>query len=231
MIAIIAAMSEEVDAVVSLMDDAKEEVISNFKFNKGKLSGADIVVLQCGIGKVAAALGTAVLFENYEVEYVINTGVAGGLLIQQEVLDVVVSTQVAHHDIEGPFFPKGYEHNRFVYDADKTLIDIVSSVIKENDRVFIGPVASGDCFVHTKAQVEKILNEYPESICAEMEAAGIAQVCRHYNKPFVVVRSLSDVATKEGNEMQYDKFVVLACERGANWCKKFIGEMKLRKLC
>ncbi len=228
MIAIIAAMSKEVKEVVLLMENAKEEQHSGFTFYQGTLSDVEIVVLECGIGKVAAAMGTTVLLEHYDVSAIINTGVAGGLLKQQEVLDVVVSTKVAHHDIEGPveFFQKGYDNNPYCYLSDDGLVQVVTSILQETQQVFVGPIASGDSFVYTEQQVDKILKEFPESICAEMEAAGIAQVCSHYRKPFVVIRSLSDVACKEGNELEYNEFVVLASKRGAQWCEKFMKELK-----
>ncbi len=230
MIAIIGAMNEEVKAITDRMSEVKEEVINNVTFYRGLMSGKEVVVMLSGIGKVKAAISTCNLFTHYDVEAVVNIGTAGGLSDQQKTLDVVVSTAVAPHDFDGPgnsgIFTKGMDQNPLAFSADSKLIELVTKIIDVNDRVFVGEIVSGDMFIYKNEQVEKITREFPNALCAEMEAASVGEVCTHYNKPFVVIRSLSDVAVVEGSEMHFDEYVVLASERSAIWCQKFVEEYK-----
>ena len=145
------------------------------------------------------------------------------------MLDVVISTRIAHHDVNVPGWNHGFgPDNPCCFSADERYIQAAGEVIQEQDRAWIGPVASGDCFVNTPEQVERILRDYPQALCAEMEAASIAQVCAHYGVPFVVVRSLSDITLKEGNEMTFEEYAQKASARSANWCEKLVVKLAER---
>ena len=226
MIAIIGAMPEEVKAVVDRMEEVQSNQFSQIQFYQGILAKKEVVVMQSGVAKVAAALSTTVLFEHYDVDFVINIGTAGGLLADQNVLDVVVSTCVAHHDMDLSVFewPKGFNQDKTCYQADPNLVELVSRIIQEKDHVWVGPIASGDSFIYNEQQVAMIKKDYPEALCAEMEAAAIAQVCRHFNKPFVVIRSLSDITLKSDNHLTFNEYIILASERSALWCEKIVHE-------
>ncbi len=226
MIAIIAAMEEEVNAICQRMDKVEKHTIRNVKFYEGKLSGKEVVTMQSGVGKVSAAMSTTLLLDHYEVDCVVNIGTAGGLLESQEVLDVVISTKVAHHDVDVSAFnwPRGFDQDKTCYKADEKCVELIKSIIEEKDRVWVGPIASGDSFISTAAQVNEIKKYYPEAMCAEMEAAAVAQVCNLFNKPFVVVRSLSDITLVKDNHLTFNEYVVLASERSALWCDKFVAK-------
>lgn len=228
MIGFIGAMDEEIAELVKLMSEVKKEEISKVEFYKGKLSDVDCVLTKSGVGKVAAAMSTTILFENFDIEGVVNIGTAGGLREDQEVLDVVISNIVAHHDMDISVFgyPLGFNQDYTAYKADDKYIEIMKNIIEKEDRVFIGNIASGDSFIHREDQIELINKNFPGALCAEMEAAGIAQVCKHYKKPFIVIRSLSDITIKEGNDLDFNTYVSLASKRSALWCEKFIEELK-----
>lgn len=226
MIAFIGAMDEEVLELLNLMDDYKKVIKSNVVFYECILDGENCIVLKSGIGKINAAMTTTVLLENYNISGVVNIGTAGGLKSGEKVLDVIVSKSVANYDVDVPGWEKGFDSEKVAFKADEKYINIMKSIISENDNVFVGGIASGDSFVRFDEQVEKILNDYPDALCAEMEAAGVAQVCKHYNKPFIVIRSLSDITVEENNSMQFEEYIVLASKRSAIWCKKFIKKLK-----
>ena len=101
----------------------------------------------------------------------------------------------------------------------------LKEIIEENDRVFIGNIATGDSLIHKEEQVDLINKNFPTTLCAEMEAAGVAQVCKNYNKPFIVIRSLSDITLSKGNELDFTTYVEIASKRSALWCKKFIEKL------
>lgn len=228
MIAFIGAMDLEVEAILEKMNDVKKQEISHVDFYRGKLSGVECIVMLSGVAKVAAALSTTILFEHFEIDGVVNIGTAGGLNIEQEVLDVVVSEKVAYHDIDvpDPNWPKGFNQEKTCFKADEHYIDVIKEIVNEgNDRVWFGNIVTGDGFIYRDDQINRIQNEYPGALCAEMEGAAIAQVSRHYGKPFIILRSLSDITHKQNNEITFDEYAVKASQRSAIWCEKFISRI------
>ena len=230
MIAIIGAMDEEVLEIKNIMFDKKESSINGIEFCTGKISNTEVVLLKSGIGKVNAAICTTLLLSNFQVDNVINIGTAGGLLKEMNPLDVVVSTKVAHHDwlVERFGWPTGFDQEKTCYSACEKLVAIFNSILIEDTsyNVFVGPIASGDLFVSELGDIEKILSLFPEAMCAEMEACGVAQVCKHFNKPFIVIRSLSDVALNNDNNIEFDTYLSKASKNSAIWCKKFISKLE-----
>ena len=219
MIAIIGAMQQEVDELLKLGENIEEQVVHGNKFYTGRLSQTDVVVALSGVAKVAAAMTTTCLFENFDVKGVINIGTAGGLKNEQEVLDVVVSSEVAHHDVDITAFgiKRGFGE-RFSYKAFPAFVEVISNMIKDKEhRVWIGPMVSGDQFVHRQQQVDSILADFPSANCVEMEAAAIAQVCEHYIVPFVVIRSLSDITVRDDNHLSFEEYLSVAAKRSAHW--------------
>jgi adenosylhomocysteine nucleosidase len=227
MIAVIGAMQQEVDELLKLCENVEEQMIHENKFYTGRLSQTDIVVALSGVAKVAAAMTTTCLFENFDIRGVINIGTAGGLKSEQEVLDVVVSTEVAHHDVDITAFgiKRGFGE-RFSYKAHPAFVEVISEMINEKDqRVWIGPMVSGDQFIHRQQQVDCILEDFASAKCVEMEAAAIAQVCEHYKIPFVVIRSLSDITVRDDNHLSFEEYLSVAAKRSAQWVQQAIDKI------
>jgi len=224
MIAIIGAMQQEVDEILTLCQNVESKGINNTQFYTAKCSSTDVVIAVSGVAKVAAALTTTCLFENFTVDGVINIGTAGGLKSEQEVLDVVVSSEVAHHDVDITAFgiKRGFGQ-RFSYKAEPAFVDVLSKMIdQDTHRVWIGPMVSGDQFIHRQDQVDKIMTDFASANCVEMEAASIAQVCEHYKVPFVVIRSLSDITVRDDNHLSFEEYLSIAAKRSAQWVYKAI---------
>ena len=219
MIAIIGAMQEEVNEITALMENKETKTIHSVVFATGLLNQVPVVVLLSGIGKAAAAMTTAMCLENFNVEGIVNIGTAGGLKEQQEVLDVVVSSKVTYHDLDLTVFgyPQSFSNQRFVYEADARYIEAFKTVIGKS-RHWIGPVVSGDQFISRREQVDLILKNYPEAICAEMEGAAVAQVAAGYHIPFVILRSLSDITVRNENHITFEEYLIKASQRSARWC-------------
>lgn len=224
MIAIIGAMDIEVQALCERMSDIKVSTKHGVTFYEGKLSGKNVVVTLCGIGMCSAAISTTILLENYDITGVVNFGTAGGLKDHLEVLDVIVGENIANYEIDVP----GWDNNDFdkkliIFKSDERFISLMKEVISDEARVFVGNIASGNTFVCKDEHIKRILDKYPETLCAEMEGASIAQVCTRYEIPFIVIRSLSDIAIKDGNEMTFDEYAQKASKRCALWCEKFVS--------
>ncbi|MDP0057703.1 5'-methylthioadenosine/S-adenosylhomocysteine nucleosidase [Glaesserella parasuis] len=217
-IGIIGAMAQEVEILLSYMAEPKLTEIAGCKIYEGKINNTDIALLQSGIGKTAAAMGTALLLQLTKPEMVINTGSAGGLDANLNVGDIVISTEVRHHDVDVTAF--GYEKgqlpaNPAAFMANEQLAQIA---IKETEKAGFnavsGLICSGDLFVNGNDMIARIRNDFPSVKAVEMEAASIAQVCYAFQVPFVVVRAISDVADKESH-LSFDEFLPLAAEKSS----------------
>lgn len=224
MIAIISAMEIENNAILALCKDVKEKVISNRKFYEATLSNEKVVCCLSGVGKVNAAITTTLLMEHFPVDYILNIGTAGGLKVEEEVLDCVISTKVVEHDYDtSPI--DGIDGKGLWFDADPILVNITKEVATEMNIVHhVGLVASGDQFI-TKESCQEILKHFKDSTCAEMEAGSIAHVASNYGVPFVVIRSLSDIAVKEFNGMTFEEYSQKASVRSAIFCEKCVARI------
>lgn len=227
-IGIIAAMDEEIYYLKQEIKEQKQVVIANSLFIEGTLEGHDVVLLKSGIGKVNAAMATTILQERYHPEFVLNTGSAGGLKKGLEIGDIVISSDVLHHDVDATVF--GYEYGQVpgmppTYKADPNLIKEAIQILEDLAiKAAVGCIATGDSFMHDETRVKLVKEKFPEIIAAEMEAAAIAQVCYQYDTPFVMIRALSDIAGVE-SEVSFEEFLNVAAKHST----KFILNMLAKR--
>lgn len=228
---IIGAMDVEVATIRDRMEEAYTFERAHMQFCEGVLHGLPAVVVRCGVGKVNAAACAQILVDCYEVSHVINTGVAGSLDNRIEIGDVVVSTDVVHHDMDATGL--GYalgeipQLNVDTFEADETLRQAAikaCGVVVPGISVFEGRVASGDQFVSDYARKQSI-REHFDAMCCEMEGASIAQVCWLNNVPFVVVRVISDKADGS-KKVLYPIFEKRSAERCADIICELAAHMK-----
>lgn len=206
MIGLIAAMPSEVEAVTAHMNDVKEKTIADVVFHEGTLVGQPMVIALSGVGKVAAAMAATLMCREYRPDILLNVGVAGGLKEDQQVGDLVISDKIVQADfdttpIDGP---KGLGKE---FNADAMLVDkAVSAATSLNFPYKVGMVASQDIFLSREEDIEKLLKEFPQAACAEMEGGAVAQVAQAFKTPVLVIRSLSDVVHHAGNPMEFSEF-------------------------
>ena len=205
-IGIIVAMDKELNLLLPLLDDARQTQIDGTTYHIGDLGGHSVVAIKSGIGKVNSALSTHKLISHFAPDLVLNTGVAGGTGSEAGVLDVVVATEVAYHDVWcGPGTEPGQAAGcpRFFRPAPQ-----VTSLkcLAPSDRIHHGLIASGDIFVADPADVARILNLYPEALAVDMESAAIAHACHLHDTSFACIRVVSDTPGQADNISQYDNF-------------------------
>lgn len=222
MIGIVAAMQKEIDEMLLLCEEVSQKQVVNTTVYEACLAGKEVVLCLSGVGKGNAAIATTILTLHYPLEAILNIGTAGGLRADEHVLDVVVSNQVVQHDFDTSGIDGECGYGLF-YEADQRLLAITTEVLSEMDIPHhIGLVATGDQFIHETAQIERILSLYPQSICAEMEAGGVAQAVAYAKIPFIVLRSLSDVAVNDDSAMDFMKYVSIASKRSAEFTKQIV---------
>lgn len=231
-IAIIGAMEEEVSLLRDHIENKDQMSVAGYEFTSGKMTGADVVLLRSGIGKVNAAMSTTILFEKFKPDVVINTGSAGGFNPKLNVGDVVISTEVRHHDVDVTAF--GYEYGQVpqlpaAFVADEKLVSLAENAAKElNDiQVVKGLIATGDSFMEDPNRVAFVRAKFNNLQAVEMEAAAIAQVAHQFKIPFVIIRSLSDIAGKQ-SEVSFEQFLDKAAVNSANLVMKIVKALTVK---
>ncbi|MGF1738230.1 5'-methylthioadenosine/S-adenosylhomocysteine nucleosidase [Photobacterium satsumensis] len=225
-IGIIGAMEQEVAILKDQLANCETHHKAGCTFYTGTLNGHDVVLLQSGIGKVAAAVGSAVLLEIFQPDVVLNTGSAGGFDSSLNVGDVVISTEVRYHDADVTAF--GYEIGQMAqqpaaFASDTKLMDTAEKALATmgDTHAVRGLICTGDAFVCSAEKQAFIRENFPSVIAVEMEAAAIAQACHQFNVPFVVVRAISDVADKE-SPMSFEEFLPVAAQSSSVMVAKMV---------
>ena len=202
-IGIIGAMEEEVASLKSSMQEVMVSKKAQMEFYDGVLRGKKVVVVRSGIGKVNAAVCTQILVDDFQIDAIINTGIAGSLRSDINMADIVVSTDALQHDMDAEEFghPLGQipRMDVFSFPADQKLIEqAIRSCNKVNPEInaFTGRIVTGDQFVADNKRKEEIVSLF-NGYCTEMEGAAIAQVAYLNQIPFVIIRAISDQA--DGN--------------------------------
>lgn len=230
MIGIIGAMEEE----VALLKDAMQvdEIVekAGMVFYKGTLSGQRAVIVKSGIGKVNAALCAQILVDKFDVDTLINTGIAGSLDAQIDIGDMVISTDAVQHDMDATIFgdPLGQipRMDTFSFPADERLVALAKEVNEEVNseiKTFTGRVVSGDQFVSSKEVKERLVSTF-QAKCTEMEGAAIAHAAYLNKVSCVIIRAISDKADNSAT-MDYPTFEKLAIAHSVKLVKGLLARM------
>lgn len=222
---IIGAMDVEVATLKDTMENKVEKTIAGSVYVEGVLEGLPVVVVQCGVGKVNAALCVQALCDCYGVTHIVNTGVAGSLNAELDIGDFVISKDAIYHDFDchviNPNYSVGQVPGMAVrsFPADEMLTKLAYTAATELDsgHAHIGTVASGDQFVCSKEQKENIVKN-TNALCTEMEGAAISHAAYRNSVPVVVIRAISDKAD-DSAQMDYPTFETIAAKRCAEVVK------------
>lgn len=227
---IIGAMDVEVAILKEKMTDKVTQRRAGRDYCEGKLSGLDVVIVQCGVGKVHAAMCTQTLCDVYGVTHIVNTGIAGSLDAALDIGDVVVSQDAIYHDFDCTHFGypmaqvPGQDVTAFPADEAMAAMAFAASEIINPGHTKTGRVATGDLFVASREQKERII-AVTGARCTEMEGAAIAQVAYTNGVPFVILRAISDKAD-DSAEMDYPTFEKKAAEHCAAVTELLAKQMK-----
>ena len=228
-IGIIGAMELEVAELKSKMELKNVVDKAGMQFHEGVLNRKDVVIVQCGIGKVNAGICVQILADIFAVDAVINTGVAGSLRAEINIGDIVVSADACEHDMDVSAL--GYEPGIIpqmetsFFKADRKLAEEAISVCREVNpeiNVYEGRVVSGDQFISDGTVKDRLIQQFDGS-CAEMEGEAIAHAAFLNKLPYVVLRAISDKADGSAH-MDYPEFERAA----AAHCAKLVENLVAR---
>lgn len=236
MIGIIGAMEAEVELLRSSMKDLRETRIGSFTFYSGRIQDTETVLLQCGIGKVQAAVGCALLLHNFKPQCIINTGSAGGIAPGLHFGDVVISEGLLYHDVDVTAFgylPGQLPGHPQIFAADgglQTKAEQALQTLKKQGRLpenlsyQKGIIASGDIFMHDPERITQLRKTFPQVKAVEMEGAAIAHCCTLFSTPFLVLRALSDIAGEE-SPLKFDEFLPIASRHSSEIIMELIDQL------
>lgn len=217
MLGIIGAMEVEVKELREMMEHPQAQTVAGMTFYQGTIKGKEVVVVRSGIGKVNAGICSQILVDRYNVEGIINTGIAGSLKNEINIGDIVLATVAVQHDMDATGFgyPLGQIPQMDIkeFPADEKLRALAEKCSKEANpdiQVFCGRVATGDQFISSKDKKNWISENF-DAYCTEMEGAAIAQAAYLNNVPYLVVRAISDKADDSAT-MDYPTFEAKAVE-------------------
>jgi len=235
-IGIIGAMEAEVELLRDMMQNQREHRIGAFTFSTGTLGNKEVVLLQCGIGKVQAAVGCAIMLESFKPAVLINTGSAGGIAQNLHFGDVIISEGLIYHDVDVTAF--GYLPGQIpgqpqIFRADTNLQELAETAIvklKQQSRLpaqlnyLKGIIGSGDIFMHEVEKISQLRATFPTIQAVEMEGAAIAHCCTLFSTPFLVLRALSDIAGQE-SPMKFDEFLPIASRHSSEIVMELIQNL------
>ena len=226
MIGIISAMQEEIQALLNKLENVSISEKGMRKYYKGTLFNKDVILVFSRWGKVASAVTTTQLINDFNVSEIIFTGVAGGIMDELNIGDVVIGKNLYQHDLNAsPFYEKleiPILKKKFLITADatnllaatNTFLNTYNNYVESSDavlfnitkpKVVFGDIASGDQFISSLKKIKKLNKLIPTATCVEMEGASVAQVCFEYSMPFSIIRIISDKANDNAN-IDFSKF-------------------------
>ncbi len=216
-IGIIGAMEEEVTQLKQAMQIEETIEHATMTFCKGKLCGKDVVIVKSGIGKVNAGICAQILVDKFNVDVLINTGIAGSLDAAIDIGDMVISTDLVEHDMDASIFgdPVGQvpRMDTFAFPADLALVEKAKAANAEANpdiKTFTGRIVSGDQFVSSADVKERLVTLF-QAKCTEMEGAAIAHAAYLNKISCVIIRAISDKADNSAT-MDYPTFEKKAIE-------------------
>jgi len=226
MIGIIGAMEGEMSLLCETMGKYETSKSGVFEFFTGKIEGKDVTLLRCGIGKVNAAVGCALLIQQFKPDFVVNTGSAGGLKKDQKFGDAIISTGLVYHDVDVTAFnykPCQLPGQPQIFPVDEKYVALGEKAVDELKQEKILPadfnhcrglIGSGDVFMHEPGRIANVCKIFPDMAAVEMEGAAIAHSCSLFSVPALVIRALSDIAGAE-SPMSFNEFLPIASKHSA----------------
>lgn len=214
-IGIIGAMEIEVENLKGMLEDPSEHTVSGVIFYTGRLYSKNVAIARCGIGKVFAAICATAMILEFSPKLIINTGVGGALARGLSTGDVVIADRLCQHDMDTSAIgdPVGLISgiNMVWLPTSERAVSILKNAAESiGVKATVGSVATGDRFIATKEDKERITTLFGASAC-EMEGGAIAQTCYAHSVPCAVVRAISDNADGEA-ELDYPTFLPIAAK-------------------
>lgn len=226
-IGVIGPSEREIMSFISKMSNKKQTEHVMLKFYSGFYEGVEVVSVISGVCKVNASIAAQLLIDKFEVTHIILTGVAGALNRQLEAGDIVISSEVAYHDVAGEILTKYHPWMEDIYfKPDSRLLklcEIAAESLLITNKCYTGRIITGETFI-TQNERERLIEKF-NPMCVDMESAGVAHTCFVNNIPFIVIRAVSDNADENGSKKFHSNVEMISQNSIA------LVEELIKKLC
>lgn len=226
MIGIIGALDIELNFFFEKMVIAQTDLIGDKTFYIGHINHREIVIVKSDIGKVNAAITATILADHYQVDLIINTGVAGGLK-PTKLGDIVLGEGLAYFDAsltaidDVPYGQMG--EDPLIVRTNESYLNKAKKIFDELGYEYkVGHIVSGDKFVTKLRYLDKISKNVPNILACEMEGMAIALTAYKFNIPFVSIRGISDMVEDHNQTTSYYKVVKEVAKKSSNFVLSFL---------
>jgi adenosylhomocysteine nucleosidase len=201
---------------------------AKLKIYSGVYEGVEVVSTFCGVCKVNAAIATQLLISKFDVTHIILTGVAGALGRHLEIGDIVISGEVAYHDVAPGILTEYHPWMEDIFikpDCELLkLCEIAAKSLSAPSRCYTGRIITGEAFI-THNERESLIEKF-NPLCVDMESASVAHTCYVNNIPFIIIRSMSDNADEKGSET-FENNIEMAAQNSIKLVEGLIKELTL----
>ena len=217
--------------VIIAMDIEYRQMRDAIGGDTGRLGNNEIILWQCGVGKVNAAVGTMRLVQRHSPDAIVSTGLAGGIDPLTRVMDVLAATQCVYHDVDCGFAPEGCVLGQVQglparFDADPRLLEhslATAKLLAPDSRLLTGLICTGDQFITDRERQNEIKRHFPDGLACDMESAAIAQTCYLEHVPFMSLRVISDTpGNTDNHRQQWEQFLASMCDTSFRFVKCFL---------
>lgn len=226
-IAIIGAMPEEIEPIVSRIENIKETIYGNNKYYEGTYQGKELVVAYSKIGKVFSTLTATILIEKFKCDTLLFSGVAGAISKELKIGDIFIADKLCQHDID--ITPFGHPHgfipeSKLYISTDIRLKEIAKDILNSRGKKVVeGIIATGDQFIANNDKKQWIKDTFNADV-VEMEGASVAIVCEALNIPFFILRTISDTADMNA-DFNFEKFMIKSAQTSADFILRMVEEV------
>lgn len=222
-IAVLAAMDTEAAQIIENLEDKTVHAHGGYEYYKGSYQGKDLIVTVCSIGKVSSSVSTQIMVDYFSPDFIINTGIAGGLDDRLDVLSMVVGEEAVFHDFDHKIMEEYFPYTS-VFKSDEDALYLAYEIGKDLGLdMHIGRIATGDLFVEDDLTKTRIKEDH-QALCCEMEGAAISQVAYTNKIPSLIIRCISDMAG-DGEKMTYYEFKRRASDESARLVLELIKRL------
>ena len=221
-VGIVCAGDREVAPLIDMMQECAKTEKAMLTFYEGKIENVNVVALFSGVCKVNAAIATQILIDTYQCDAIINAGTAGGMSRDAQVLDTIVSTEAAYHDVAEGILTDFHPWLKNIYfKADQTLLQLAhraAECMQPSQRVVFGRMVTGEAFIADDRRDQ--INQKFAPLCVDMETASVAHACYVNHKPFIAIRTLTDTADQSATESFETN-----CSKASQYSADFVKNM------
>lgn len=224
---ILGPSESEIMPFISKLSNVGVTEYAMLKFYSGSYDGISVVSLYSGVCKVNAAIATQLLITKFDVTHVILTGVAGALKSNINIGDIIVSSEIAYHDVNPEILTEYHPRMKDNYfRSDLELLKMCKSIVNSSlkfGNYYFGKIITGESFI-TENERDDLIRKY-DPLCVDMESASVAHTCYVNSVPFIVIRSITDNADENGSS-SFEENVELASLNALNFVEKLISRFK-----